>query len=62
MAGNDIAALEKRIQKLQLQQETDQQDLDALGRVTVRLCLASKGLDRELDSRLEPLQERLKTK
>ena len=61
MAGNDIAALEKRIQKLQLQQETDQQDLDALGRVTVRLCLASKGLDRELDSRLEPLQERLKT-
>jgi len=58
---NDVSALQKNIQKLQLQQETDQGDLEALARVTVRLCLASKGLDRELDSRLEPLQELLKS-
>ncbi|MEH6648743.1 MAG: diguanylate cyclase [Motiliproteus sp.] len=56
----DLAALQKRIQKLQVQQESDQSELDALGRVTVRLCLASKGLDQQLDTQLEPLQERLK--
>ncbi len=52
--------LNKRIQKLQIQQESDQEDMDALGRVTVRLCLASKGLDQQLDVQLEPLQDRLK--
>ncbi|MEH6471505.1 MAG: GGDEF domain-containing protein [Halopseudomonas sp.] len=57
---NDLPALQKRLQKIQLQQEADQGDMDALARVTVRLCLASKGLDRELDSRLEPLQDMLK--
>ncbi|WP_114696338.1 GGDEF domain-containing protein [Motiliproteus coralliicola] len=56
----DLASLKKQIQKLELQCETDQADLEALGRVTVRLCLATKGLDSALDDRLEPLQERLK--
>ncbi|MEH6823346.1 MAG: GGDEF domain-containing protein [Motiliproteus sp.] len=57
----DPATLQKSVQKLQLQQETDQADLDALARVTVRLCLASKGLDQELDGRLAPLQALLKS-
>ena len=57
----DLPALQKQLQNLQLQEETLQGDLDALARVTIRLCLASKGLDRELDTRLEPLQELLKS-
>lgn len=58
---NDPSVLKNSVRKLQLQQETDQADLDALARVTVRLCLAAKGLDRELDACLEPLQELLKS-
>ena len=57
----DLAALQKQLSKLELQQENGQADMDALSRVAVRLCLATKGLDRDLDSRLEPLQERLKS-
>jgi diguanylate cyclase len=57
---NEISALQKNIKRLQLQQDVDQSDLDALTRVTVRLCLASKDLDRELDTSLAPFQELLK--
>jgi diguanylate cyclase len=56
----DIDVLEKQLQQLQLEQETDQAELVALNRVAQRLCLAAKGLDRELDSRLESFQELLK--
>ncbi|MFT5720906.1 MAG: diguanylate cyclase [Motiliproteus sp.] len=57
---NEISALQKTIKQLQLQQDADQADRDALARVTVRLCLASKDLDRKLDTSLAPFQALLK--